>query len=150
MVRIIKCVLIISAQTWRMVIMHPLPSDYNHNEIDPKEGGRAHQLAIEVDKIHGTHQIPDPYSIVVTAEFDTILRMLHVLIHFEDYMYNFIVIDIDLDDLKPDRFADVWVNLFKEHAKVPIDKLTRETKTSPKIVSNTSKLRDFLKIVMKK
>lgn len=133
---------------WNFLILHPLPSDIDVTQKDPNEGGMGHTLAIEVDKIHNRHFIPEPFGVNVTPTWDTLLRLLHSLLHFKDYMHNYIIGTITLDDfekIKPLNWKQTWEYLFKDHANIPIYKLSREKKKTPKIVSKTAELRDLLK-----
>lgn len=131
-------------KSWRQLIINPLPSNFDRNAINPKEGGRTHEMALLVDKMNGKSDLRDPFFVVVTTEWDKLLRILHVLLHFEDYMHIYLVGCIDLDELENMPWQKAWVHLFKEHAEVPIQKLSREKKKTPTIVSRTAELRDFI------
>jgi hypothetical protein len=133
---------------WHMLILNPLPSDYNPNLKDPKEGGVAHSLSIEVDKLKNQHFVPEPFFVAVTPNWDTTLRMMHTLLHFNDYMQMYLMGTVSLDTLKRTEhmtWRETWSFLFKEFADVPIEKFSREKKKTPLIVSRTAELRDFLK-----
>lgn len=131
-------------KSWRMLIFNPLPSDFDTNAIDPKEGGKSHALAIEVEKLKGKYHVPDPFYVVVTTEWDKIFRLIHSLVHFEEYMHTYIIGAVDIEAIKDMNWKDTWDYLFKEHVSVPIKNLSREKKKTPQIVSRTAELRDFL------
>lgn len=131
-------------KSWRMLVVNPLPSDYDINEIDPKEGGRTHALAIEAEKLKGNYHVPEPFYVVVTTEWDKLCRLVHVLVHFEEYMHSYLIGAFDTTSIINMNWKDAWNYLFKEHADVPIKNLSREKKKTPQIVSRTAELRDFL------
>jgi len=131
-------------KSWRQLIVNPLPSDYDRNAIDPKEGGKTHELALAVEKLKGNAVVPDPFMVVVTTEWDKFLRMLHTLLHFEDYMHTYLIGCINLDEIEQMTWQQAWAHLFKEHKDVPIKTLSREKKKTPQIVSRTAELRDFI------
>lgn len=137
-------------KVWRMLIINPLPSDEDYNAIDPAEGGRDHALAIEVEKHKGNYAIEEPFSIVVTPEWDKLLRSVHCILHIEEYLITYLagsisneqwdVIDADMN------WFDTWHYLVGEDfANVPIQKFSREKKKVPLLVSRMAELRDFLK-----
>ncbi len=131
-------------KSWRQLIVNPLPSDLDRNAINPKEGGKTHELALAVEKLKGKPVVPDPFLVVVTTEWDKFLRMLHVLLHFEDYMHTYLIGCIELEEIEKMTWQQAWVHLFKEHKDVPIKTLSREKKKTPQIVSRTAELRDFI------
>ena len=131
-------------KSWRQLILNPLPSDLDRNAIDPKEGGKTHELALAVEKLRGKAVVPDPFLVVVTTEWDKLLRILHTLLHFEDYMHTYLVGCINLDEIAKMTWAQSWSHLFKEHKDTPIKTLSREKKKTPQIVSRTAELRDFI------
>lgn len=137
-------------KVWRMLILNPLPSDEDFNAIDPAEGGREHALAIEVEKQQGTYTIDDPFAIVVTPEWDKLLRAVHSILHMEEYLINYIVGAItdeewkDIDDGM--GWFEAWEYLVgSDFSTVPIQKFSREKKKVPLVVSRMAELRDFLK-----
>ena len=75
-------------KSWRMLIINPLPSDYNYKSIDQHEGGEIHEYNVELDKLNGNYNVPDPFFIVVTTEWEKVFRLLHTLLHFEEYMHT--------------------------------------------------------------
>lgn len=135
--------------TWRMLIFNPLPSDFDNNAIDPNEGGREYALTLEAAKLQNTYKVPDPFYVVVTTEWDKIFRMLHTLIHFNEYMHMYIIGTIEPKEIdyieSLEKWEDVWKYAMKEHFDVPIKNLSREKKKVPNFVSRVAELRDFLK-----
>lgn len=131
---------------WHMLILHPLPSDYDPQAKDPKEGGLGHSLAIEVDKLNGKHAVPEAFYIAVTPGWDTGIRMVHTLLHFTDYMNMYLIGTLPVDeDLRALKWEDMWSRVFGDYATVNVEKLSREKKKTPLIVSRTAELRDLLK-----
>lgn len=143
-------------KTWRVIIFNPLPSDFDHNAIDPNEGieeGKRTAIMIDYLKIQGKKTIPDPFCFVVTSEFDKLLRLLHVLLHFDEYMHTYIVGSLSKEDFEVidelNKWKDVWSYVMTEdHVNVPIQKLSREKKKVPEFVSRTAELRDFLRVAI--
>lgn len=139
-------------KTWRMLIFNPLPSDFDYNAVDPNEGGREYALIIEVEKINKTYTVPDPFYIVVTTEWDKIFRLLHTLLHFDEYMHTYLIGCLTNEDFEQiEEFSEwkqVWEFVMKEHWDVPIKNLSREKKKTPNFVSRIAELRDFLKAMV--
>ncbi len=131
-------------KSWRQLIINPLPSDIDRNALNPKEGGKAHELALAVDKLKGKAIVPDPFLVVVTTEWDKLLRILHTLLHFEDYMHTYLIGCIETDEISNMTWKESWAHLFKEHKDAPIKTMSREKKKTPQIVSRTAELRDFI------
>lgn len=135
-------------KSWRALIVNPLPSDFDDELEDPKLGG-AHQ--IEVLKEQNKYHIPDPYQIIVNTEWDKLIRILHTCLFFNEYMHTYIVGCISVEDeraIKGLSWIQTWDYLFKEHSELNIDKLSREKKGTPLIVSRTAELRDFINEVL--
>ncbi len=139
-------------KSWRSLIINPLPSDYNHNELDPKEGGKDHQILIELEKEKGTYQVPEPFSIVVTQEWATIFRAVHSLIHFEDYLITRVLTAIsakEWKDIEPLSVLASWrVLLTYAFYEVSIHKLSGGKKKIPPLVSVLIELREMIKRVI--
>jgi len=131
-------------KSWRILIINPLPTDFDINAIDPKEGGKTHELALQVEKLKGQSNLPEPFSVIVSTEWDKLLKVFHVLHHFEDYMHTYLAGCIDLDQIQNMNRQETWNHLFGAHKDVPIKNLSREKKKTPQIVSRTAELRDFI------
>lgn len=135
-------------KSWRLLIINPLPSDYNYKSIDPHEGGNTHELNIEISKLNGTYNVPKEFSIIVTTEWDKVLRLIHTTLHFDEYMHTYIVNSISVEDLKVIQglnWKDAWKYLFKDYYNVKLDEFSREKKKTPSIVFKIAELRDLLK-----
>jgi hypothetical protein len=131
---------------WHLLILHPLPSDLDPDAKDPKEGGFEHYMAIEVDKLEGRHRVPEPFSITVTPTYDTLFRMLHVLLHFDDYVNMYVIGSVALHELIGlEGWRNMWTHVLGEYADTPIQKLSREKKGKPPIVSRIAEMFDILK-----
>jgi hypothetical protein len=76
---------------WRLIIFQPLPSDYDYKNKDPKESDDVAIANIKIDLMNGKYDIPEEFGYVVDNEWDRKLRVLHVLHHFKDYFYTFLV-----------------------------------------------------------
>ena len=140
-------------KTWRVIIFNPLPSDFDPNAKDPNEGEEGKRNAIMINhlKNQGKETVPDAFCFVVTTEFDKLFRLLHVLLHFNDYMFTHVIGSLTneefdvIDNLT--KWQDIWRYVMKEHHDVDIKNLSKEKKKDPKFVSGMSELRDFLKVV---
>jgi hypothetical protein len=137
-------------KTWHCLIINPLPSDFDEDELDGLEGGEENALIQEVSKINGERIIPEPFSIVVDSDWDKIVRTLHILLHFDEYMQTYVVSSIsekDFEHIKGiKKWEDVWMHLVgKDFVKLQIEKFSRTKKTIPEIVSRMAELRDILK-----
>ena len=137
-------------KTWHCMIINPLPSDFDDEELDGIEGGEENALIQEVSKMNGERIIPETFSIVVDADWDKIIRTVHVLLHFNEYMQTYVVSSIsekDFEHIKPiEKWETVWLYLVGEQfAHLPIEKFSRTKKTIPEIVSRMAELRDILK-----
>jgi hypothetical protein len=140
-------------KTWRVIILNPLPSDFDPNAKDPNEGDDGARNAIMINhlKNQGKDTVPDPFCFVVTTEFDKLLRLLHVLLHFDDYMCMYIVGCLTNEEFEHidqlEKWKDIWNYVMSpEHAEVPIQNLSREKKKVPEFVSRIAEIRDFLKV----
>jgi hypothetical protein len=136
-------------KSWITLIINPLPSDYDPEAEDPSMGHRKRELEREIHRLRGGFTVEEPFFIVVTPEWDKLIRVVHVLLHFEDYLNTYVVGCIDdWDDIRDMNWADSWEYLFGEYANVPLMKLSREKKKVPMVVSRMAELRDFLKDIM--
>lgn len=139
-------------KSWRSLIINPLPSDYNPDELDPKEGGKDHQILIELEKEKGTYNVPDPFSIVVTQEWATIFRAVHSLIHFEDYLVTRVLSAISADEWKQIEHLSLlasWRLLLTDaFYEVSVHKLAGGKKKIPPLVSVLIELREMIKRVI--
>jgi len=139
-------------KSWRSLIINPLPSDYDYEKVDPKEGGKDHQIMIEIEKQKGTYNVPEPFSIVVTQEWENMFRSLHSLIHFEDYMVTKVLKCIsnkEWEHTKRMDFADTWKHVMtEEFYDKPIAKLSGGKKKIPLLVSTLMEMREMIKRVI--
>lgn len=140
-------------KSWRSLIINPLPSDYNHNNLDPEEGGKEYQILIELEKEQGTYKVAEPFSIVVTREWENIFRCVHSLIHFQDYMFtkmlSCISSDKDWEIITSLSTHDTWKYLLtEEYYNVPIAKLSGGKKKLPAMVAALIEMREMLKRVV--
>ena len=151
---------------WKQLIFNPLPSDYNNDNINPQEGEESHRYAIEVAKLQGKWNIPEPFAFVVTPNWDKQFRILHTIYHFREYMYMYIANSIEENDWetirKIENWQDAWKFIMGEYAEfIPlgrdnvkgnkasvvvhtIRKLPKEKKNVPPIVFRMIELRDNL------
>lgn len=141
-------------QKWHLIVVNPLPSDYDCNEIDPKEGGLEHQLAIEALKDQGTYDVPEPYMVVVTPEWDTIIRTLHTALHFDDYLVVMLVQNITNEEWREIEkipcWKDAWAYIVTDaYAKTPIDQLPNKKKENPPIIAKIVQMRNFVMEILK-
>jgi len=159
-------------KVWRMLIINPLPSDYNYHNIDPVEGDMGviddqnknnYKIGVQTLKEAGKYDIPDPFYIIVTPQWDKIFRILHFLKHFEDYFFVYVNNGIinEMDHIEHLNIKDTWEYLLKEYAnfmKSPSNECTvattfnnfsREKKTSTQLVFRMSVLRDVFKVLIK-
>lgn len=137
-------------KTWHCLILNPLPSDFDQDEFDGQEGGEKNAVIQEVSKLTGEIVIPEPFSITVDFDWDKLIRTLHILLHFEDYMQTYIVSSISENDFNHiqslSRWKDIWTYLVGDaFANLRIEKFARIKKTIPEIVSRIAELRDILK-----
>lgn len=137
-------------KTWHNLIINPLPSDFDEDELDGPVGGEENVLIQAVSKMNGERIIPEPFSIVVDSDWDKIIRTVHILLHFNDYMQTYIISSISEKDfvhIKPiQNWKAVWTYLVGEQfVNIPIEKFSRTKKTIPQIVSRIAELRDILK-----
>lgn len=133
---------------WRWLIINPLPSDVDYQSIDPMEGDAEYRLNVEVDYLQGEKHYEPPYGPIVTNDFDKLLRLLHTMLHWEDYLQSYILTTVTEEDYEFMTQVDweqAWQHLAKDHHDKPIDKLSREKKKMPAIVSRLAELRDLLK-----
>ena len=134
---------------WKWLIINPLPSDYDENVLDPEEGNLNHMIS----ELNGHSKLKNPYCVIVTNEFDKLLRLLHTMLHFESYLNNYMIGSISSAQLSTiesmNSWDDIWHNLLGDdyHDK-PIEKMSREKKTNPLLVSRLAELRDLLRTVM--
>ena len=142
-------------KTWMTLIFVPLDSDYNEDAIDAKEGGKEHELAIEVEKLQNRHHVPDPFFFVVTKEWDSTFRTMHVLYHFFDYLHIMIFgcISKEQDEMlrtfKREDWAGQWQYLVgEEFCNVPIKRFRNEKKKVPPLVSEMAEFREFLRAIV--
>ena len=157
---------------WRMLIINPLPSDYDHNNVDPIEGDLGvsdenhkddYKLSVKAYKKAGKYDIPDPFCIVVTPQWDKIYRIVHFLKHFEDYFFSYINTGIinEMENIKDLTIKDTWFHLLKEYSSfkenrdrecivaVTVNGFSREKKTVPQLVFRIAVLRDIFKVLIK-
>lgn len=139
-------------KSWRSLIINPLPSDYNYNELDPKEGGKDHQILIELEKEKGNYTVPEPFSIVVTQEWGTIFKAVHSLIHFEDYLVTRVLNAISPEEWKQIQdlslLASWRVLMTDAFYDVSVHKLSGGKKKIPALVSVLIEMREMLKRVI--
>ena len=138
----------IEHKDWKWLIINPLPSDEDYDAIDPAEGDDDHRVLIELQKLEKTYPCEEPYGVLVTNDWDKLLRLLHTLLHLEDYIQTYIVGAItseEFDHIADMRWKDAWKYLAKEHADKPVGKLSREKKKMPLIISRMAEMRDLLK-----
>jgi hypothetical protein len=139
-------------KSWRSLIINPLPSDYDYEKVDPEEGGKDHKILIELEKQNGTYNVPEPFSIVVTQEWENMFRSLHSLIHFEDYLVTKVLKCVTNDEwehTKHMNFADTWHHIMSdEFYDKPIAKLSGGKKKIPPLVSTLIEMREMIKRVV--
>ena len=136
-------------KNWKTLIFNPNPSDFDYRERDPGEWDLVEKVNREVDKLNGNYNVPDPFSVVVTREFEKLFRILHSALHFLDYFHTYTVGCVTDDEwaaVEELLWEDTWKHLVGEkfHTK-PIEKFSREKKKVPELVSRMAELRDFLK-----
>ncbi len=134
---------------WRWLTLHPLPSDSNYRNINPMEGDEAHRMMVQVDQIEGRYECEEPFGFVVTSQWDKLLRLLHTMLHVEEYFANYIVgavKDEDWDEIDGLPWAEAWKYLVgKEYADKPVEKFSREKKKVPMLVSRIAEMRDLMR-----
>ena len=106
-----------------------------------------------MQKIRKEYGIPDPYSVIVTHEMDKLLRLLHTMLHIEDYIQTYIVSAIPRDEFKKMEKTSSWDDAWKvattdEWANKSLDSFSREKKKTPIIISRLAEMRDLLKVVV--
>jgi hypothetical protein len=134
---------------WKWLIVNPLPSDYDENVLDPEEGNLNHL----VSELNGQTRLKNPYCVMVTNEWDKLLRLLHTMLHFESYLNNYMISSISTSQLNEleriERWDEIWhLLLGDEYHDKPIQKMSREKKTNPLLVSRLAELRDLLRTVI--
>lgn len=136
-------------KSWKILILNPLPSDFDYRVLDPAEGGPEYRTMIDIQKLKNQYPVPDAFSIVVTPEWEKIFRIVHSALHFVDYFHAYTVgciTDEEWETVEPMYWKDTWKTLVgEEFANVPIEKFSREKKKVPMLVSRMAELRDFLK-----
>jgi hypothetical protein len=90
---------------------------------------------------------------MVTNEWDKLLRLLHTMLHFESYLNNYMISSISTSQLNEleriERWDEIWhLLLGDEYHDKPIQKMSREKKTNPLLVSRLAELRDLLRTVI--
>lgn len=152
---------------WKILIFVPLHSDFDNEAID---------LAEEPCQINAP-VIPKPFGLIVTNDWDKIIRILHISVYFKDYFFNYINDCIKSEEWKHiDELSwnDTWKYLTKDFGDIEktkhdnnektkevlstipenvvittINNFSREKKQVPLIIFRISVLRDFLKVVIK-
>jgi hypothetical protein len=141
---------------WRMLIFTPLHSDYNRHAIDMSEN--MYQV--------NAPEIPEPFIVVVTPDWDKLLRMLHMCVHFQEYLYTYIntaLSEEDLNKIKELNCEQTWLYLTEDFGKfmpnvkdkivnpivATLDKFSRQKKDVSPLIFRIGVLRDFLRVVAK-
>lgn len=134
---------------WRWITFHPLPSDADYRNIDPLEGDEVHRLNVQVEEIQGTSECPEVTGFIVGTQWDKMLRLLHTMLHMEDYFCHYILgalKDSEQEQIVGMKWADAWELLVgQEYAKKPVEKFSREKKKVPMLVSRIAEFRDLMK-----
>jgi hypothetical protein len=138
---------------WKWLIINPLPSDYDENILDPAEGDVTYRMNHMVEELNGHSKLKNPYCVIVTNEFDKLLRLLHFVLHFEAYLNNYMIGAISTAQIevveKMSSWSEIWNYLLgDEYHDKSIQKMSREKKTNPLLVSRLAELRDLLRTVM--
>jgi hypothetical protein len=159
-------------KTWRMLIINPLPSDSDYRVLDPaeivanakidalsmesEEAIREHVTGAELNAMLTMDRLGKMYCVLVTNEWDKLLRVIHTMIHFEDYIQNYIVgaiTDADWQVIDTDEYKNDWQAVWRflttdAFYDKPIGKYGKVKKEMPQIVTRISEVRDLLKEVM--
>jgi hypothetical protein len=96
---------------WRMLIFTPLHSDYNKHAVDMSEN--MYQVNVP--------EIPEPFIVVVTPDWDKLLRMLHMCVHFQEYLYTYIntaLSEEELNKIKTLNCEETWHYLTGDFGKI--------------------------------
>lgn len=123
---------------WRLLFVFPLATDYDSQAIDDVVAAQdeTQELAIKAAKLMGKHNVPEPYGIVVNPEWDKVLRMIHIMHYFTDYLFQYIVSGIDCDlwtSLQHMDRKDVWSTVLGEFAELP--QMEKRDKQSPVVLA---------------
>ena len=134
---------------WRWITFHPLPSDSDYRNIDPLEGDENHRLNVHVEEIQGKSDCPEVTGFIVGTQWDKMLRLLHTMLHMEDYFCHYILgalKDSEQEQIVDMPWAEAWEHLVgRDYANKPVEKFSREKKKVPMLVSRIAEFRDLMK-----
>jgi len=146
---------------WKMLIFNPLHSDYDNDVVDLSE--QPYQIP--------PFEVPKPFFMVVTSDWDKLIRILHICVHFQEYFFSYINECIkarEWETIENMSWAETWKFLTKDYGNLEktreptsdatlvenvvvttVNEFSREKKQVPLLVFRISVLRDFLKVVIK-
>lgn len=148
---------------WRLLFIYPLATDYDSQAIDDVVAAQdeQHDLAIKAAKLMGERNVPEPFGIVVNPDWDKVLRIIHIMYYFTDYLFQYIVSGIDCDTWASLQHMDreeTWETLMGEFGELPrlekrdnqspialwVAGLKKEKKNVPVTIFRMTVLRDLL------
>lgn len=139
------------ANVW--IIFMPLPSDFDSEAIDPKEGTHDHQIALQVDKLQGNvdpmYDVDEPFGIVVEKKWANFFNLYHNIVHFEWYLSTYLL----SSSQKHMEEATVWAHWWRKLAgeqyyDKSIARLSCNTKNAPDSIVRITNMRNVVRFYL--
>lgn len=136
--------------SWKMLIISPLPSDTDENAVDPVYRSQEEEMLHNIDVIQNMETDVESYGIMVTDDWDKLLRTLHGACHFPLYLHDRMVDSItpkERSELTELPWKQVWKRLAGPYANKRITELTGNKKSQPDVIVSLMELRDFVQFL---
>ena len=133
--------------SWKMLIISPLPSDGDENAVDPVYRSQEEEMLHNIDVIQQVGEDVESYGIMVTDDWDKLLRTLHGACHLHLYLHDRMVECItptQRREMSTLPWKVAWKRIAGPYANKRITELTGNKKAQPNVVVSLMELRDFV------